>query len=417
MPQSPVDTEKMVIAQKMVAWLFRDNDLSLSASEWARLLWTTIIKRNRPFSQCFFDALSQKISASFADSNLSDVKKDLLFYNALSYLAFANPQAGQALTIKGINYTIEKIKLTSGWLSAPYYAYGLHASTDPNAQSYLIFQGTTTPSDNGFLSGILADSRPNGAVGTQLYARGQKKIQQWIDQEHARTHKRVVCTGQSLGGAMSLHAYIHQPNKVDFFVVNPPSLTSREKRIYENQQHEPLSDKDVRILKVVSHTNDPVWTLGSCYLPKGTEVCRHGDKNENNIMAHARAPYCGAQSPEYQFVPHEYSQPVKNRYWKTLKPFLFIGACILHAIAWPMRLAIQSTHAVSEFLAKLKNNQSSAVAEKESSYSLMNALQPTGSKKDLEPDHTHPLLSKPSPQPIDEADETLDENPQHRPGT
>jgi hypothetical protein len=151
MPQVQSHETKRKIAQKMVGWLFHDNALSFNALEWAQLVFTTIIKSNRQFSNFFFDALSEKISVSFEDPGLSEAKKEIILYSALSYLAFANPQDDQTLIIKGINYTIEKIQLTSGWLSAPYYAYGLRASIDKNAQSYLIFQGTTTPSDNGEL--------------------------------------------------------------------------------------------------------------------------------------------------------------------------------------------------------------------------------------------------------------------------
>lgn len=221
------------ISQKMVRWLFREEDLSLGLFEWVKLLSATMIIRNRKFSQDFFDALSKKISTSFSDPQLSDLKKDLVLYNALSYLAFADPQEGQAIVIKGVNYEIQKIPVTSGWLSSTYYAYCLKALNNKDAQSILIFQGTTTPSDHGFLAGILADTRPVGAIGTQLYARGQEAIQKCIEDEYKRTNKRVMCTGQSLGGAMSLHDYIHQPDIVDYFIINPPGLTSREKEIYE----------------------------------------------------------------------------------------------------------------------------------------------------------------------------------------
>ncbi|WP_296618854.1 hypothetical protein [Marivirga sp.] len=412
MPLVQPGESRISTAQKIVSWLFRESELSLSFVEWAKLFSATIIKNNHQFSKDFFDALSQKIRTSFEDPNLSNAKKELILYNALSYLAFANPQEDQIITIKGIDYSVEKIQLTSGWLSAPYYAYGLRALTDQDAQSYLIFQGSTTPSDNGFLAGLLADTRPHGTIGAQLYSRGQEEIQQWIDEEHRRTQKRVVCTGASLGGAMSLHAHIHQPNKVDFFVLNPPSLTSREKRIYENQQHDPSTASEPRILKMVSHIIDPVWSLGSCYLPRGTMVYRHGDNDEYKFLAHARSSDCRAESFEPQFVILESNELVKNKYWKSLKPFLFFGVLILHVIALPIRVMIQVTYEISHLCAK---HTPPSAEEEASSYSRMINDLPTGEKKNLDsetkPAHITSLFPEaPSPSPAGTAKELNDDS-------
>jgi hypothetical protein len=133
--------------------------LDLSFSEWLQLLSAPIIANHRTFSQSFFDELANKIStSSSSDRQLSEFKKDIVLYNALSYIAFSGPQEGQSIIIKGIPYSIEKIPLTSRWLSSTYYAYGLKATTDKMAQSFMIFHGSTTPSDHRFLAGLLADT-------------------------------------------------------------------------------------------------------------------------------------------------------------------------------------------------------------------------------------------------------------------
>ena len=258
-------------------------------------------------------------------------------------MSYTNLQDTQRLEINGIQYFIEKIKLTSGWFSAPYYAYGLRTHAYDDHVSYLIFPGTTTPSDNGFLAGLLADTYPWGAIGTQLYKRGQQKIQQWINSEYQRTNRRVMCVGQSLGGAMSIHAHIHQPSKVDFFVVNPPSLTDREKLIYEDASNYPHNccDDNSRTLKVVSHINDPVWALGDGYFPHGTQVFRYGNQNEHSLGAHARTADCHAQTVEPQFVNYENDSSIRHRAWTILKPILYIVVILLHVIAWPIRAVIQ----------------------------------------------------------------------------
>lgn len=335
------DTAKKTVSQKMISWLFREDDLSLGFSEWMNILSATLIIRNRQFSRDFFDALASKIASSYIDPDLSDLKKDFILYNALSYIPFADPQDGQILTIKGIDYAIEKIALTSGWLSSTYYAYGLKAIIDKQAQSLILFQGTTSPADHGFLAGIMADTRPVGSIGSQLYARGQEKLQLWICGEYQRTQKRVLCTGQSLGGAMSLHAHIHQPNAVDYFAVNPPTLTHREQRIYKKTNPGHLVDENTRVLTVISHINDPVFSLGSHYLPKSTKIYRHGKKDENMIMTHAKAPDCGKDAPELHWEEHDNSKQIKSYFWKIIKPFLFVAILILHAIALPVRIAIE----------------------------------------------------------------------------
>jgi hypothetical protein len=68
-------------------------------------------------------------------------------------------------------------------------------------------------------------TRPIGAIDTQLYARGQEILQKWIQDELKKTGKPVMCNGQSLGGAMALHAHIHRPEFVDYLVMNPSGLS------------------------------------------------------------------------------------------------------------------------------------------------------------------------------------------------
>lgn len=339
MPDS--NTNKVSVPEKIVGWLFRENDLSLGFWDWLKLLSATCIIRNQNFSKEFFNALSEKISSSFNNPELSDLKKELILYNALSFIAFADPQDGQILTVNGIQYSIEKIALTSGWLSSPYYAYGLKAVNEPTAQSILIFQGTTTPADHGFLAGFLADTKPFGSIGTQLYARGREQIQNWINAENQRTKKRVLCTGQSLGGSMSLHAHIHQPDEVDYFIFNPPGLTNREKKIYEKNKFFLDTDQQDRVLNVVSHNNDPVLKLGSVYFPEGTKIYRHGMKNENPILAHAKTPDCSKEAPELDYVMHDNNNRAKSYSWKVIKVALYLVALTLQAVALPFRILVK----------------------------------------------------------------------------
>lgn len=337
------------VPQRIVSWLFRDSELSLSFFEWLKLFLATVLLRNKLFLDEFYMVLAQKIESTLSDSSiLSPEKKEIILYNALSYLVLSDPKEGSILNFNGFRYTIKKIPLTSGWLSGPYVAYALTVAENSNAKSILVFKGTTFPTDGGFLAGVMADTRPHGAVGAQLYARGQDRLQAWITQESQRTHQKVLCTGQSLGGAMSMHCYIHQPNEVDFFAINPPSLTSRERRIYEQHNFVTPSNE----LKVVCHQNDPVFTLGSQFLPVGTRMFKHGDPHEGWFNAHAKTATCTEASSEPEF--HLYSNVTQRHIlWKISKPFLFVMVLVFHAIALPVRLIIEISH---QLFGSLKTN-------------------------------------------------------------
>jgi hypothetical protein len=337
------------VPQRIVSWLFRDSELSLSFFEWLKLLSATILLRNKLFLDEFYTVLAQKIESTLSTSSiLSAEKKEIILYNALSYLVLSNPKEGSTLTINGFRYTIKKIPITSGWLSGPYVAYALTVVENSLAKSILVFKGTTFPTDGGFLAGVMADTRPHGAVGAQLYARGQDRLQAWITQEYQRTGQKVLCTGQSLGGAMSLHCHIHQPNEVDFFAINPPSFTSRERCIYEQQGVVTPSNE----LKVICHLNDPVFSLGSQFLPVGTRIFNHGDPDEGWLNAHAKTALCKEDTPEPEFNLYA-NVTQRNILWKISKPFLFVMVLVCHAIALPVRLMIETSH---QFFGRLKTN-------------------------------------------------------------
>ncbi|STX52571.1 Uncharacterised protein [Legionella busanensis] len=334
------------IPQKMVKWLFYDTDsLSLGFGGWVKLLWATLVTADDSFTLQFFNALKEKITVTCQDVTLTPEQKETICYNALSYLAFSHPQEGSQIDMNGVTYTIHKIKLTSGWFSSPYYAYGLIS----DKSSILIFQGTTVPSDRGFLAGILGDTMPGGAVGTFLYQRGKHKIQSWIDSEYQRTGRPVICTGQSLGGAMSIHSHVHQPEKVDFYVLNPPTLTSREEKIYERNKSQ-NTNKLARTLKVITHRSDPVFYLGSNYLPPGTKIFKHGLENENIFIAHAKAP--NFKNPISKtsdtFVDYE-RQKLNTWMWKIQKACLFVGALLCQMLWLIPRLVIHTVHHIRQF--------------------------------------------------------------------
>lgn len=80
------------------------------------------------------------------------------------------------------------------------FAYGLEPITHPDAQSHLIFMGTTYPAGQGFAQQIKTDFKGFETVGMALYERGRQGLKDWLTAQKNKVH---VC-GVSLGGSLSL---------------------------------------------------------------------------------------------------------------------------------------------------------------------------------------------------------------------
>ncbi len=333
------------VPEKMSAVLHHQATLSVFTPwDWVRLIGATVFRKNRSFLDEFKTVLQCNIEAVCCDRGLSLEQKQVSLFHDLSFLAFSEPESGCRINIPLVGYgpyTVERIQLTSGWLSAPYYAYGLVPEARV-APPLLVFTGTAFPTATGFLAGLMADTGPRGSVGRQLYQRGNVALQRWIHQQYQQIGRRVVCTGQSLGGAMGLLCHIHQPDKVDYFSINPPYLTDLEKKIYA-QQRARLRDLDTergegsaRLLRIATHVADPIRGLGH-WLPPGTRICMHGDPEIGALEAHAKSPKVDAVPP---FMTHKTGAGQKNYLWKCIKPILFMGVCILLALALPFRIVM-----------------------------------------------------------------------------
>lgn len=361
MAQKHVDYSELSLPQKIVRFLFRELEgFPFKPLELLKFLSAFVLMENRTILDGFFKALADKISALPA-GGLSEEKKEAILYCSLSYLAFSDPTNNEKIEINNIEYTIERIPLTSGWFSGTSYAYGLKTNIE-NQPSYLIFKGTTFPTNGGFLAGLLADTRPHGAVGAWLYQQGKERLQAWITSESTRTNKNVICTGQSLGAAMSLHCHIHQPNIVDFYVINPPSLSSMEERIY-TKHVKTDNENTYRTLKVLHHFKDFIFNAGSHYLPPNTKLISHGGAKDHTFFAHAKAPLFTTDSPE--LVPKLYDNSSRKRtviniLWKMVKPILFLFVLACHLIALPLRLMTQIVHKISECYSEKGINQTSS---------------------------------------------------------
>ena len=317
------NTLSLIVANKMIAWLFhKDQEFKLTGIQLCYLFYSKYIYASHAFRKAFFEALQNEIAAIENNASLDIKKKEILSFNVLAFLGYTHPEDGDFVTIRDQKYTIEKIQLTSGWLSSPYYFYGLTLVADPEGQAICIFPGTTVASDRGFLAGLLADTRPGGAIGAGLYERGKKKIQNWINETYQKTNKPVLCVSESLGGGISLRAYVEQPDKVDYCLYNPVSLTQREENIYENKKLS--SNSNSCKLMVIRHRSEFAFNLGSRYLPPDTNFILHGDENGDSIETHERGANFNDEFLERQPKP----EIKRNKIWESVKPLLF-GVLVL----------------------------------------------------------------------------------------
>lgn len=207
--------------------------------------------------------------------------------NLLAFIAYTEPKTNSKIIIptqigdnfEMLEYTVEVLTLTSNYFSSPYKCYGLTCPSNNLVKSRILFMGTTFPTADGFAQALLADTAPGGGVGHLLYLQGKDILQQWINKQYLLTRQPIHCCGQSLGGAMSMQTYIHQPTKISFTAINPPFLTNAEARIFNNSTTN--YDELIKDNQIYSHRLDPIALIGH-WLPTTTNVYIHGQKNDFN---------------------------------------------------------------------------------------------------------------------------------------
>ena len=91
------------------------------------------------------------------------------------------------------------------------FAYGLEALHEPQAQSHLIFMGTTYPAGQGFVPQVNTDFHGFKTVGHALYKSGRQRLLEWLELQNNKPH---VC-GVSLGGSLSLLLAIEHGDKIE----------------------------------------------------------------------------------------------------------------------------------------------------------------------------------------------------------
>jgi hypothetical protein len=183
------------------------------------------------------------LAQSFQSLKLSDqfeMSLDFL-YSSLCFLPYWEWQHDESPSIEIpqyvnhrwqlIPYRVTCIELTpktgfqSVWLTDydRAYAYGLTPLTQQSSVSpMLIFSGSTYPAGAGANTYLLTDLEAFRSAGQSLFASGQERIMQWVNQN--QIHNFHVM-GMSLGGSMTLLTCLHMPEYIDqAFALNPPAL-------------------------------------------------------------------------------------------------------------------------------------------------------------------------------------------------
>lgn len=279
------EIETQTIVQDALS-LITDPKVSITGVLTPDLINALFINKNKHLMREFQDRLEielRKLPLLVEEDPIKQIRAKI--DNILAFIAYTEPQNGSHISVpsfingpfENVDYQIQRINLTSDLISAPYTAYGLIPNNHPGAQARIIFMGTTFPTAKGFAQTLLADTAPGGGVGHYLYAQGKKHLQKWINQQYEITKQPVYCCGQSLGGAMSMQTYIHQPDKVEFTAINPPFLTNAEKRVLESN-HVTKSHWNINN-QIYSHIQDPIGQIGH-WLPPLSTVCIHGTKED-----------------------------------------------------------------------------------------------------------------------------------------
>ena len=250
------------------------------------LITALFINKNKYLLREFQVRLQQEMHKIPLLTNETNEQLSAKIDNILSFIAYTEPTNGACIYIptlideafENIRYTIQRINLTSDYLSAPYPCYGLIPPlSHSNVPARIIFLGTTFPTAKGFVQTLMADTAPGGGVGHFLYMQGGSDLKAWINEQFEKTKQAIHCCGQSLGGAMCIQTYIHQPNKVEFTAINPPFLTNAERRALNESS---IAQKDwTRKNQIFSHVQDPIGRIGH-WFPPNTDVYIYGTEND-----------------------------------------------------------------------------------------------------------------------------------------
>ncbi|HAU0854347.1 lpg1907 family Dot/Icm T4SS effector [Legionella pneumophila serogroup 1] len=320
-----------------------------------------LLKEFRLAFQKGFDALFTQLSGRQFNSQQNE-QIQLYLSNCLSYLPLFDLNPYESIKVPQrindqwvmVDYYIKPIELTNHRGKNDLilrdddrvFAYGLEPIDNPNAQSHLIFMGTTYPAGQGFISQLNTDLKGFETVGYSLYKNGRDRIKDWILKQNSKIH---VC-GISLGGSLSLLLAIDMGkylSRVD--ALNPAGLHDTDNKV-KYDKWDKIKKKPLVVVQ--QQGNDPVsffgvwkkeWNIFHVKPPK--------DKQGPNLFCDHFLNYAGFAETEFTYVSAE-QQNAKRKarnfwlyslgrgvlYYFGLAPYTYLIRPVIHYIAeqWPL---------------------------------------------------------------------------------
>jgi hypothetical protein len=229
-----------------------------------------------------------------------------------------------------VDYSVKPIELTPRvtFDMDRVFAYGLKPIHHAQAQSHLIFMGTTYPEGQGLGPQLDTDFKAFDTVGNTLYQCGRKAILSWLSHQPGKIH---VC-GASLGGALSLLFALDQGehiSRVD--ALNPPGLASTW---YENEYDcwDKLSTKPKVVVQ--QQANDPVSFFGLWRTEwEIIQVTPPKEKQGPNLLFDHFLNYAGFAETQFSYLsPDEENQ---KRTYRNFFIFSLARSLVYYALVLP----------------------------------------------------------------------------------
>ncbi|WP_367607228.1 hypothetical protein [Legionella sp. W05-934-2] len=247
----------------------------------------------------------------------------ILIASVLSYVPFSYPEKESVIEIpqlvneqwKMVSCQINPIDLTASYKNIPYvfndddrvWAYGLSPQgNDKDASPWLVYQGTTYPSGNGFMTQLMTDMKPFKTVGHDLYMSGKAEIERWFDQF---PNRKINVTGVSLGGALSLLTACNLGDRCSHvYALNPAGLV-------ENSSLKKIDLWDSLVTKpavfVIKQGADPVSIMGT-WKPDWIILRGELDKECPNFLTHHFVNFARSSHTRFIKEPHDHDKSMRT---------------------------------------------------------------------------------------------------------
>ncbi len=231
---------------------------------------TLLLGMRLAFQQGFYHVYEQLKNKRLNRLQLNQAQ--LYLSNCMSFLPFSDINPYESITIPEwvnekwclIEYKVIPIELISRTgikklfmaENDRVFAYGLEPITNIEAESHLLFMGTTYPAGQGFISQVETDLESFETLGKKLYRSGRERLINWVNYQPKKIH---VC-GMSLGASLALLLAIDQGDKLTRIdALNPAGLYLPWRKSRFDRWDELMEKPFVCIQK---QRDDPVSKLG-----------------------------------------------------------------------------------------------------------------------------------------------------------